>query len=537
MAVQIEARGQIQEFLDVLRRRAWQIAAPAVFVIVIGSCLAVIIPRKFLAQTQLELRQADASSVGKEGQNAKFQLKAPARIKRVVEEQKNPSYLALGEMERRDFLKDVDKNLDVTLGTGGPQSSVFITIKYTDLERGWAGTFLKAIRDDWKDDVLDQDRNKLKDETKLLGNQREKLQKNLEQEEADLAQLKRDSGISAIGPIPGSTFQPAQDPDYDRLQVHKSRAAEVDIQLAKAAGKIASLRKDLQELPEKIESEEVLPGADHAKEIQETGKKIAELQRKLAEYKPAHSKYQQIQGEIKSLESHREELEGLVTVSERTTVMKANPERAKVRGELDEATREASALKAERDSLATTIAEEEKKVESLHDVYRQVRLSEDTINRLRADLQVAELAYQKKITESDSASNPRNNPFAILEEVSVPPKATEPNPWLIVAFSLVAGLGLGVGLAVLLEYTKSCFRSVYDISRVMATPVLGNINTIVTRRESRLRRTRRALVGSASALVLGSLCFVTWAWAHDQETGLLSPTLRRAIEGLRSVLK
>ena len=46
----------------------------------------------------------------------------------------------------------------------GNQSSVFITILYTHVDRIWAGTFLRALRDDWKDDVLEQDRNKLKDE-------------------------------------------------------------------------------------------------------------------------------------------------------------------------------------------------------------------------------------------------------------------------------------------------------------------------------------------------------------------------------------
>jgi hypothetical protein len=71
----------------------------------------------------------------------------------------------------------------------------------------------------------------------------------------------------------------------------------------------------------------------------------------------------------------------------------------------------------------------------------------------------------------------------------------------------------------------------------MAAPVLGTINSIVTRSERRQSRTRRVLVGSASFLILGSLAFVTWAWAHDQDTGLLSPALRKAIEGLRSVLK
>jgi uncharacterized protein involved in exopolysaccharide biosynthesis len=280
-----------------------------------------------------------------------------------------------------------------------------------------------------------------------------------------------------------------------------------------------------------------LPGATHAQEIQETDSKILALQRKLRGYKPANSHYQQIQEETRALERHREDLEGLVTGSELTTVPVDNPRRGILRQEIEDANSEVAALEAKAKSLRATIDDEEATVRDLHEVYLQINLGEERSGRLKNDLAEADSRYQTKVQEAEVAQGPRSNPFAILEEVNVPPKATEPNPWLVVAFSIAAGLGLGVGIAVLLEYTKSCFRSVYDISRVMAAPVLGNINTIVTHKETRQRLTRRVVVGSASALILGSLAFVTWAWAHDQDTGLLSPALRKAIEGLRTALK
>ena len=537
MAVQIEARGQIQDFLDVLRRRVWQITVPAVFVVTIGSCLAVIVPRKFLAKTQLELRQVGSSSLSKEGQNARFQIKAPSRVKKVVEELKNPDYQVLSEMEKREFLRDIDKNLNVDWTAPGQQSSIFVTITYTDLDRVWCGRFLKALREDWKDDVLEQDRNKLKEEAKILNEERDKLRDKYEEEENALSELKRNSGISAMQPSPGSATQQGDDPEYNRLQAHKGQVAELDVQLAEKRGLIDYLRKSYDNMPTKVASEKVLAGATHAKEIQECEAKILALQRKLKEYKPANSHYRLIQEEISDEEKKRDDLEGLVTSNERTTVTVDNPERAKVRQQIEVAESDVAALEAKRKSIKATILEEEKTVNDLRQAYRDVRLSEEKIARLKNDLQQADLRYQTKAGESEQAQSKRSDPFAILEEVNVPPKATEPNPWLIVAFSIAAGLGLGVGLAVLLEYTKSCFRSVYDISRVMAAPVLGNINSIVTHREKVQRRTRRVLVGSASALILGSLAFVTWAWAHDQDIGLLSPGLRKAIEGLRSVLK
>jgi hypothetical protein len=190
---------------------------------------------------------------------------------------------------------------------------------------------------------------------------------------------------------------------------------------------------------------------------------------------------------------------------------------------------------AERRVLEDAIKSQNQTVADLHDAYREVREREDRIGRLQANLKRVDGLYQDRVQQVELSEGPRGNPFAILEEVSVPPKPTEPNPLMLVAFSIAAGLGIGVGLAVLLEYSKSCFRSVYDVSRVMVVPVLGNINSIVTRREAKLRRTRRLAVGAASFLLLGSLSFVTWAWSA--ESALLSPSLRNAIEDLRSALK
>ena len=214
-----------------------------------------------------------------------------------------------------------------------------------------------------------------------------------------------------------------------------------------------------------------------------------------------------------------------------------NPARAEIRRLIQEVESKIAGIESRKRGLEVMIVEEEKEVGRLHEVYRKVRLLEEQIQIHKATLTAAEQAYQAKMREFAVASSPKNNPFAILEEVNVPPKATEPNPWLIVILSVALGLGIGIGIAVLLEYTKSCFRSVYDVSRVLPVPVLGNINRIVTRREAKQRLARRMIVGAASFLVLGSLAFVTWAWANDQESGLLAPALRKAIEGLRAALK
>jgi uncharacterized protein involved in exopolysaccharide biosynthesis len=538
VAVQIESRGQIQDFLDVLRRRAWQIVVPAIFVITIGSCLAVIIPRKFLAKTQIEVRQSGPTLVGKEGQNASFQITAPERIKSVIEEKlRPPVYQALSEADRTDFLKDVVKNLRVTSTPAGPTGSIFVTITYTDVDRVFAKDLLRALSEDWQKDVLEQDRNRLQDEKLRLGDERDGLERKLKSFEEDLSTLKKDNGLSAMQPVPGTSTQQTEDPEYNRLQQHKGQVAEIDLQLAELHGKKAELEKTASQLPATVPSSKVLNGSAHEKEIAQTEADILKYQEKLKEYKPPHSEYAITKNKIVHLQQHLEDLQGSVTESTLATVDVENPALTEIRTTIAKADGDIAGLNAKKISLDATIKEEADTVTALHDVYRKVRLLEDKIKILQTSLSAADLAYQRKVQESAVASSSKNNPFAIIEEVNAPLKATEPNPWLIILLSVAGGLGIGTAVAVLLEYTKSCFRSVIDVSRVLPVPVLGNINRIVTRRESKHKTTRRMVVAATTFLVLGTLAFVTWAWAHDQDSSLLSPALRKAIEGLRAALK
>ena len=57
----------------------------------------------------------------------------------------------------------------------------------------------------------------------------------------------------------------------------------------------------------------------------------------------------------------------------------------------------------------------------------------------------------------------------------MPVRPTQPDPILIIIFSLLFSLALGLGLSLLLEYSRSCFRSINDITRVMVVPVLSGV--------------------------------------------------------------
>ena len=90
--------GQLQEFLRVLKRRRWQIVLPALFVFTLGCAFAVIVPKKFVVRTRIEIRESRTegdyllrnpreTATAREIQNAELHIKHYNRILTIVEEQ------------------------------------------------------------------------------------------------------------------------------------------------------------------------------------------------------------------------------------------------------------------------------------------------------------------------------------------------------------------------------------------------------------------------------------------------------------------
>lgn len=537
MPVQVETRGQLQEFVEILGRRKWQVLLPFLFLATIGAAAAVLVPRKFLITTQVELRPVSVSVSTKESTAAAYQVKSTSRVRKVIQDLKNTArgaeYLALSPEEQNEFVKDLQDDVKIALGKDSTRDggANFVTITYADVDRDWGVMFLRALREDWIQDVLEIDRNKVQDEAKKLQEEGSKLDKQIEQEEKTLTELKRLNGISPTQPIPGGEGLRGEDPVYARLQKNRDLKSGLELELVQIDAEIKALEDLYQDLPERLSKEELLEGDSNAGELAALELEYIAVQQQMKKYKQAHSKYLELQRTLGELDDRREQLTRLVTRAEVQSTTTENPARAEARAEIDKRKLDRAALEARIKKLASEIDSGSVENDKLQPIYMEIRERTARIERLRDARRNAELRYQEKVQHGSILSSPLSSPFQITQDVQAPQDPTEPNPWLIVAFSVIAGLGLGVGLAVVLEYSKNCFRSVGDINRVMVVPVLGSIGRIVTRREARRATARRVLVGMSSAALLGAVIFVTWAWKVDPE--LLSWDVREKIELLR----
>jgi polysaccharide chain length determinant protein (PEP-CTERM system associated) len=136
--------------------------------------------------------------------------------------------------------------------------------------------------------------------------------------------------------------------------------------------------------------------------------------------------------------------------------------------------------------------------------YETLRRGYETLLAKNEDAKAAAALERRQIGEQ----------FKVIDPARLPESPISPNRFIINLIGAFAGLGIGLGLAALLEYRDNALRTEDDISTVLSIPVLAVIPVIETKADIARRKRRRllTLAGTAAAIVLvaGSALLV-WA--------------------------
>ncbi len=118
----------------------------------------------------------------------------------------------------------------------------------------------------------------------------------------------------------------------------------------------------------------------------------------------------------------------------------------------------------------------------------------------REDSQIAANLERRQVGEQ----------FRILDPARMPERPFSPNRARMNLMGALFGLGLGLGLAALLEYRDTSLRTDEDVVTAVALPVLAVIPIMITTAEQR-RRTRNWRIASLTAgATVGGIVVVLW---------------------------
>jgi len=91
--------------------------------------------------------------------------------------------------------------------------------------------------------------------------------------------------------------------------------------------------------------------------------------------------------------------------------------------------------------------------------------------------------------------------FTLIDPARFPERPVSPNIPAILLIGVVLGIGAGIGLGSLQEFSDHSLRTAEQLAEALELPILGGIPVIMTQREKR-RRTMRRWVGTTAVFVI-----------------------------------
>lgn len=181
-------------------------------------------------------------------------------------------------------------------------------------------------------------------------------------------------------------------------------------------------------------------------------------------------------------------------------------------------------MQAEIESLdrqtAFKEAEERRIREEAADYQRRIEavpgLESDWVSLTR-DYETQQNAYRDLLSKSSAAQvaadmeqQEISERFRIVDPAVVPLRPLPSKRARYNALGLFAGLGLGLGIAALLELRDASFRTSADVLEQLALPVLANVPYVATADEKSKRRTRLRVLSACGVVCLAVVGYITW---------------------------
>jgi len=546
VAIEAQSQGQFREILAVIKRRLWQVVLPAILGLAVANAVSVILPRNYKVTSQIELREVvlpiggfggGAQFIRRDINSAPYHVRSLERIRRVIEKLEWQDFTALTTPERYEYLKRVSESIGVDVRGGMKTSgSAFILLRYNDSDPQRAEQFLNRLRDSYTAEVVERFRNTARDARDTLQNQLSIAHQALIVKEKESSELKKQYSLSPTQQAPGGGRERAEDPVFIRQAQAQSELMTVSAQLLSAQTVKKELEDRYNQTPREVPERSLTGGVGYDQLLVQIGADIERYKAAQEGLRPLHSKYQAAELEIEKLVERRRQIEDqLLNQSGDDVRMVINPQREILQQQIQDRDLEITELTSKRNLLEAQIDDLSRRSSELTDVYREVTQLDAEVSNLRDRYNGAVRLYERQKAFVEFIAQPHANPFTVSEVARALTEPSSPDETLVITAGLILGLALGMGMAIFAEYGRTGFRGAADISRILTVPVLGVVNTVVTRREARAMLGRRTMVVSSTLILAGVIFWVTWA--YEEQPRLLGPQLTHFIDGMRMELR
>lgn len=460
-----ESQTTALHFLDywrVIRDRKEVILAVALLTIVTGTAYTLMMPKKFTATTQLEVRE-DAMDVD------------PFYERQVNRIGYNPFFLMTQEkvMKSRPVLTAVIRNLNLqkvwgaqlnedkspvapelalqilarSLRVEQDRDTTLMNISVTTEDAKLSAEIANEIANVYRDRRLFAKRREIQHAIDAMSNEVRKQQERVEEAEAELERIRQERGIALIGR--GQMGIRVEATRLNMLETERS-AARVEMLVRKA-------RLDQLDV---LEGEKLMDAAAYI--VQDPT--LMGIRQQLIDSQV--SLQLMIQNGVMG-ENHPEVMRLKGAVNELTRQLSSALEglKAGVRADYEVARQKYAALDEELAQIRTSdIVSEGENYLPFDRAERNVNIQRDILTALRA-----------RITQTGIEVEVPRTAVEVIEEAEAPERPSSPLVVLNIFLSVILGLMAGTGLAFFVEYLDVSIKTVDEVEKYLGLPVLAVI--------------------------------------------------------------
>lgn len=491
-----------QRYLDLLKRRKWQVVPLSILGLLIGGIVAFLIPRYYVAQTTIEYNGTfirvdlgrDDPIAGALGL-AKNTL--PYFVPDVLQKLRWPEVMTEDRSARRSFERKVRDR--VTLEDIGSQekgrTSTQLRLSYRDTDGQRAADLANALRDHWKERTQQDISEGFERSFAKLQEALDKVRTNITNIRNERARFEQDNKIDPQ--LLRANKDRGETQRSERMRETQNRIDALKARIRALETQIPGLRLKLEDTSMYLTAAERRRTAAEQHRLDEATNAVIRADNVLKGVYPAHQNYTLY---VKALETARANLRALESGLETGGDVKQelNPAWEEAQRKLREAERERLEKQQELAAEEANLVQIEKELEKLPTVYQDY---DAILERLaRAEKELESLDKERVKAETNQRNFVNQQPFRIIEPATIPDRPTEPNITLVALGGCALGLALAIVMILAIDMLRSTFKTVDDVERGVPVPVLGSLSHMETKFERELaqrKRTRASIVAGA----------------------------------------
>ena len=483
--------------LELVVRRRWIILASLCLTITAGICLAFLLPRKYEAKTLIlvepqRVPEQFVQSIvtvepGERINTLTQQILSRTNLEKIIADFKLFSAPDQKDLFMEDKVTALRKQITINVVSDRSRGTDAFSIAYRGKDRKKVATVANGLAANFIDENLKVRESQAFGTSEFLDAELKSRRGHLEQVEEKIKEYRK----NYMGELP------------EQLETNLRVLDRLQQNLNDQQQSVRDGRERLAQLNSLASSQHqavVVIGGE--KEANNGGVSLEDLKNQL---EALRSRYTERHPDILRLKKQIAEFEAKLSSDSTDEQNKAHNASLppQLRRQINDAQREIQLAEGEIENLRKQIAEYQKRVED-------TPKREQELLGLKRDYQNMQASYDsllKRKLEADISVNmerkQKGEQFRIIDPAKEPQKPVAPNMKKLFFAVVVAGLGLGGGMAYLLEYLLPSFRKSGDLEAYYELPVLTSIPTIYNPKQLLWRKMNLALSVAASFVIVG----------------------------------